>query len=188
MSTPIPQHHPLRDLFCVLTERSFVETLGWPDLNVTEYVSNLLVEFAHSDNLYRIRNYRGKRLDAVVELLFESEILLEAQSLDRERDVHRHIGDFTLFMAGLFPEYLKRLKSAGLIYHKDFLIDYVKTGKRSYGIVAGARADESNCQTPLFQKLSDNFELCVAGLGFVRTDLDRMQDPAYRQARDILLN
>ena len=66
MSTPIPQHHPLRDLFCVLTERSFVETLGWPDLNVTEYVSNLLVEFAHSDNLYRIRNYRGKRLDAVV--------------------------------------------------------------------------------------------------------------------------
>ena len=102
MSTPIPQHHPLRDLFCVLTERSFVETLGWPDLNVTEYVSNLLVEFAHSDNLYRIRNYSGKRLDAVVELLFESEILLEAQSLDREHDVHRHIGDFTLFMAGLF--------------------------------------------------------------------------------------
>lgn len=188
MSTPIPQHHPLRDLFCVLTERSFVETLGWPDLNVTEYVSNLLVEFAHSDNLYRIRNYRGKRLDAVVELLFESEILLEAQSLDREHDVHRHIGDFTLFMAGLFPEYLKRLKSAGLIYHKDFLIDYVKTGKRSYGIVAGAQADESNRETPLFQKLSDNFELCVAGLGFVRTDLDRMQDPAYRQAKDILLN
>jgi len=45
--------------------------------------------------------------------LVESEVLLQAQSIDRERDVHRHIGDFTLFMAGLFPEYLRRLKRPG---------------------------------------------------------------------------
>jgi hypothetical protein len=28
----------------------------------------------------------------------------------------------------------------------------------------------------------------VTGLGFVRSDLDRMQNPAYRQAKDLLLN
>ncbi len=188
MATPIPEHHPLRRLFCLLTERSFIENLGWPDLNVAEYVSNLLVEFSHTDNLHRIRSRKGKRLDAVVELLFESEVLLEAQSLDRECEVHRHIGDFTLFMTGLFPEYLKRLKSAGLIYHKDFLVDYVKTGKRSYGIVAQSPGAAADSDTPLFRKLSDNFELCVTGLGFVRADLDRLQDPAYQQAKDILLN
>ena len=127
-------------------------------------------------------------MDAVVDLLFESEVMLEAQSLDRERDVHRHIGDFTLFMAGLFPEYLRRLKTAGLIYHKDFLVDYVKIGKRSYGIVATIGRESDGGDPPLFQKLSENFELCVTGLGFVRSDLDRMQNPAYRQARDFLLN
>lgn len=188
MGTQVPPRHPLRQLFGTLTEKSFTEHLGWPDLNVTSYVSNLLVDFTRTDQLYKVRNQRDQSVDTVVDLLFESEVLLEAQSLDRERDVHRHIGDFTLFMAGLFPEYLRRLKSAGLIYHKDFLVDYVKTGKRSYGIVAQIGRDDSETDPPLFRKLSENFELCVTGLGFVRSDLDRMQDPAYQRARDLLLN
>jgi|SRR5579885_970301 hypothetical protein len=188
MDVPIPEHHPLRRLFETLTERSFTEKLGWPDLTVTEYVSNLLVRFTHIDQLHRIRNAQGRPADTVVDLLYESEVLLEAQSFDRERDVHRHIGDFTLFMTGLFPEYLRRLKAAGLIYHKDFLVDYVKTGKRSYGIVARFEAGASGDDTPLFRKLSENFELCVTGLGFVRTDLDRLKDPTYRKAKDLLLN
>jgi hypothetical protein len=188
MGTRVPPRHPLRQLFGALTEKSFTEHLGWPDLNVTSYVSNLLVDFTHTDQLYKIRNHHEKSVATVVEMLYESEILLEAQSLDREHEVHRHIGDFTLFMAGLFPEYLRRLKSAGLIYHKDFLVDYVKTGKRSYGIVAQIGRDESDADPPLFRKLSENFELCVTGLGFVRSDLDRMQSPAYQRARNLLLN
>jgi len=188
MVTRISEHHPLRRLFGALTEKSFAQHLGWPDLNVTKYVSNLLVEFTHTDQLYQIRNKQGERVDGVVDMLYESEVLLEAQSLDREREVHRHIGDFTLFMAGLFPEYLRRLKSASLIYHKDFLVDYVKTGKRSYGIVAQIQGEVFSADTPLFRKLSENFELCVTGLGFVRSDLNRMQDPTYRKAKDTLLN
>lgn len=188
MESRISEHHPLRRLFGALTEKSFTEKLGWPDLNVTEYVSNLLVEFTHTDQLYRVRTQEGARADTVVDMLFESEVLLEAQSMEREEEVHRHIGDFTLFMAGLFPEYLRRLKTSGLIYHKDFLVDYVKTGKRSYGIVAQCHEGESHDQTPLFRKLSENFELCVTGLGFVRTDLDRLQDSTYRMAQNILLN
>jgi hypothetical protein len=188
MGTQVPPRHPLRQLFCALTEKSFTEHLGWPDPNVTSYLSDLLVDFTRTDQLYKIRNGQDHPVDTVVDLLFESEVMLEAQSLDREWDVHRHIGDFTLFMAGLFPEYLRRLKSAGLIYHKDFLVDYVKTGKRSYGIVAQIGRGDSESNLPLFQKLSENFELCVTGLGFVRSDLDRMQNPAYRRARDLLLN
>ncbi|MBA5867821.1 MAG: hypothetical protein GDA67_14100 [Nitrospira sp. CR1.3] len=188
MGTQVPPRHPLRQLFGALTEKSFTEHLGWPDQNVTTYVSNLLVDFTRTDQLYKIRTQQGKSADTVVDLLYESEVLLEAQSLDRERDVHQHIGDFTLFMAGLFPEYLRRLKSAGMIYHQDFLVDYVKTGKRSYGIVAQMAESPGPEETPLFRKLSDNFELCVTGLGFVRSDLDRLRDPTYRQAKDLLLN
>jgi len=188
MGAQVPPQHPLRQLFGALTEKSFTEHLGWPDPKVTSYVSNLLVDFTHSDQLYKVRNQQNQQVDTVVELLFESEVMLEAQSLDRERDVHRHIGDFTLFMAGLFPEYLRRLKTVGLIYHKDFLVDYVKTGKRSYGIVAQIGREDAETSLPLFKKLSENFELCVTALGFVRSDLDRMQDPAYRRTRDVLLN
>ncbi|WP_455370522.1 hypothetical protein [Petrachloros mirabilis] len=188
MGTAIPARHPLRQLFGTLTERSFTEHLGWPDLNVTSYVSNLLVDFTRTDQLYKIRNRQDKPVDTVMDLLFQSEVMLEALSLDRERDVHQHIGDFTLFMAGLFPEYLRRLKTASLIYHKDFLVDYVKTGKRSYGIVAQMVDGPSSDEPPLFRKLSENFELCVTGLNFVRSELDRMRDPTYQKARDLLLN
>jgi hypothetical protein len=192
MESRIPEHHPLRRLFGALTEKSFAEKLRWPDFNVTGYVSNLLVEFTHTDRLYQIRNQHGDEVDTLVDMLYESEVLLRAHSLDRELEVHRHIGDFTLFMAGLFPEYLRRLKSASMIYHKDFLVDYVKTGKRSYGIVAqsGQQSEDEELKDrgPLFRKLSENFELCVTGLGFVRHDLDRMQDSTYRTVRDILLN
>ena len=51
MESEVPDHHPLRRLFSALTERSFAEKLGWPDLNITQYVSNLLVEFTQTDQL-----------------------------------------------------------------------------------------------------------------------------------------
>jgi len=192
MESCIPERHPLRQLFGALAERAFTEKLGWPDFKVSDYVSKLLVDFTHTDHLYRIKNAQGERAEAVVELLYESEVSQEAAPVEREREVHRHIGDFTLFMAGLFPEYLKRIKTAGLIYHKDFLVDYIKTGKRSYRIVAefdmGPGATEDRPSPPLFRKLSENFELCVAGLGFIRGDLDRLQDKRYHQARRIILN
>ena len=88
MPSPVSQHHPLRRLFGTLTEKSFTEKLGWPDLNVTEYVSNLLVEFTDVEKVYRIRTQHGRPIDTVLDLLFESEVLFEAQSIDRERDVH----------------------------------------------------------------------------------------------------
>jgi len=192
MDSPIPERHPLRQLFGALAERTFTEKLGWTDFKVSDYVSKLLVDFTHMDHLYRIKNAEGERAEAVVELLYESEVSQDASSVEREREVHRQIGDFTLFMAGLFPEYLKRIKTASLIYHKDFLVDYIKTGKRSYRMVAefdmGPSAAEDRPSPPLFRKLSENFELCVVGLGFIRDDLDRMQDERYHQARRILLN
>jgi hypothetical protein len=190
VDTHIPEHHPLRQLFGSLAEKVFVEKLGWSDFKVTEYVSTLLVDFTRSDQLYRIKNSRGDSVEAVAELLYESEVTQEAGSFAREREVHRHIGDFTLFMAGLFPEYLKRIKTAGLIYHKDFLIDYIKTGKRSYGMVAefgdGPEIADPQSSPPLFRKLAENFELCVLGLGFIRGDLERLQDKRYQQARRLL--
>ncbi|HSB44109.1 MAG TPA: hypothetical protein VLD60_03805, partial [Nitrospira sp.] len=70
MGTTVPARHPLRQLFGSLTEKSFTEHLGWPDLNVTSYVSNLLVDFTRTDQLYKIRNRQDKPVETVVDLLF----------------------------------------------------------------------------------------------------------------------
>ena len=39
MGNAIPPNHPLRRLFGTLTEKSFSEHLGWPDLKVTEWLT-----------------------------------------------------------------------------------------------------------------------------------------------------
>src|SRR5437899_6632116 len=50
----------------------------------------------------------GRRLEDVGEMLIESNPLLGAASFGREREVRKHVGDYTLFLTGLFPEHLKR--------------------------------------------------------------------------------
>jgi len=173
----------LKKLFGFLVERNFTETIGWPDFEVTDYISALLVHSAHVDFLYRIQDHKGKNLETVVELLYESEI--NKDRADKSQDIHRVIGDLTLFMAGLYPEYLNCLKLKNMIHHNDHLVDYIKAGKRSYSIAATIISDNQNSINPAtFQKLSSNFELCVTGLGFVRQDLDRMAGSSFQSGNN----
>ncbi|HTN42423.1 MAG TPA: hypothetical protein VMN77_01335 [Nitrospiria bacterium] len=188
MLKPVPDHHPLRQLFTDLTERTFSQQLRWPDQPVAHYVSNLLLDFIHVDHLYRIGDIKGKRLEEVAGMLLEADLLLNAGSVEREREVHRHIGDFTLFMVGLFPEFLNRIKIRQWIHHPDFLIDYVKVGKCSYRNVSEFNYGKYKPFAPLFRKLSDNFELCVIGLGYIKAALDHLQNAEFQQAKKILLN
>ncbi len=149
---PISRDHPLRRLFRELVTRHFQD-----DLSIAEYVCGLLIDFIHVDHLYQIRNSCGKRLEEVGEMLVESNPMLEARSFDREREVRKHIGDYTLFLSGLFPEYIASLPRRGL--RLDSLVDYVKAGRESYRIVSCFDQFEYRNEAPLFRRLSDSFEL-----------------------------
>src|SRR2546428_1950244 len=119
MESRIPEHHPLRKLFGALAERAFTEKLGWPDFNVSDYISKLLVEFTRTDHLYRIKSAKGEQLEAVVDLLYESEVTHGSRSFERAREAHRHIGDFTLFMAGPFSPPPSTIKSPPPLFPPD---------------------------------------------------------------------
>jgi hypothetical protein len=180
-----PGGHALRRFFRELVARRFDTDLRLHDPGLAAYVSGLLAEFTHVDSLYRIRDARGRRLEDVGEMLLESNPLLAAASFDRERAVRKHVGDYVLFMAGLFPESLssgRRLRQARL----DAFVDYVKAGKESYGVVAAFDQFEYAGEAPLFRKLAENFELCVFGLNLVKEDLERSQRAYYRGLRGAL--
>lgn len=176
---PISRDHPLRRLFSELVQRHFQDDAG-----IAEYVSGILLDFVHVDNLYRIRNARGKRLEEVGEMLIESNPLLEARSFDRERAVRKHIGDYTLFLAGLFPEYVASLPRRGL--RLDSMVDYIKAGKESYRIVSYFDQFEYRNEAPLFRRLAESFELRVYGLNLVQRDLEREQRERYRHWKEQL--
>lgn len=180
----IPPSHPLRRLFAQLVDRRLYGDAQVRDAQIADYVSALLVNFTHVKNLYRIQNAKGKRLEDVGEMLLESNPLFEARSFDREREVRKHIGDYTLFLAGLFPEYVASLPRRGL--RLDAFVDYVKAGKESYRVVSCFDQFEYFREAPLFRRLSEAFELCVFGLHLVKQDLEQSQKDYYQRLRSTI--
>lgn len=187
MPARIPKGHPLVRLFANLTEENFAGHLGWPDGEVIGYLTDILTDFVHIDQLFKIRNAQGRRVEEVAEMLAEGDLLHRAESVEREREVHKHIGDYTLFMTGIFPEFLRRLKTSKVMISPDALLDYIQMGKRSYRIVSEFTYGPYGESAPLFRKLAENFELCVYGLGYVRADLDRLRDPRFQALKGRLL-
>ncbi len=157
----------LKRLFAALTEHAFQVELGIADPRLVDYVTNLLVRFTRSDVVFRVRDTEGRRLEEVAEMLAEAE---ERQARPR-REIHRHIGDFTLFWLGVYPEALKRLRGTD---KKDSLLDYREQGKRSYLIASEFAAEPYEDEAPVLRRLSDDFELCTLGLRHVRAEWEQL--------------
>ncbi|HXP47130.1 MAG TPA: hypothetical protein VN810_07630 [Terriglobales bacterium] len=181
----IPESHPLQQLFLELVSRNFSEGVGLRNQEVSEYVAALLTEFCEVEQLHKIRNASERPLDDVGEMLIESNpIYGEAPSFDRERQVRKHIGDYTLFFTGMFPESINhfRLRRQRL----ENFIDFMKAGKESYYIVSKFEIFEYAKVAPLFARLSHEFERCVYGLNLVKNELAEMQHPIYRRTNELL--
>lgn len=155
----------LRQYFLGLTEHAFMDTLGIGDPALTDYLAEMLTRFVHIDRLYVLHDAEGVRLEEVATML------LEAQGLPPEgrtrREVFRHIGDYTLFWTGVYPEALKKLRARNT---KDSFIDYCAQGKRSYAIAGSYDEEPLNTEAPVLRRLSTEFELCAFGLNQIRKD------------------
>jgi hypothetical protein len=99
----------LRNFLGELVWRHFFEDVRLEEPQVATYVAAVLADFVRTESLHRILNVQGKPLEDVGEMLVESNPLLEAASFDREREVRKHVGDYTLFRTGLFPENVARI-------------------------------------------------------------------------------
>ncbi len=176
----IPENHPLRVLFRRLCEKSLLWGVGLREPDIALYLADLLTRFTHVRNLYRIRDAAGRPLDDVGEMLLESDPRVRARSFEREREVRRHIGDFTLFFLGLFPEYVQRHATTRI---PDMYVNWAAVGRDSYRIVAAFNVGPYAAEAPLFAKLSENYDYCVVGLNFVKKELVRLADPNVRALR-----
>jgi hypothetical protein len=171
----IGDRHPLRQLLSEKIAQHFGGEVGLRDQEIWAYLANLLTEFCDARNLYALKNAQGRSLDDVGEMLLESDPIFgdQAQSFDRERQVRKHIGDFTLFYSGMFPESINRFRLRR--QRLENLIDFVHAGKESYFIVSQFDQMEYRKVAPLFGRLSQQFETCVFGLNLVRKELTEMQ-------------
>lgn len=157
MKRDVDQYHPIRLYFTDAIHESLHARLGLDsDVDVEAYLTDMLVAFVHQDEVFSIRDKNGRQLKTVAEMMAEGDIRLNADSFEREREVHKHIGDFLLFWGGMFGQFL----------------ECDRQGKESYHIVSTFDFDPYSQEAPLFKKLSDEFEAYRLGLSLVRASFE----------------
>lgn len=155
----------LRRWFAGLVESSFQEQVGVCDPSLLDYLTDLLTEFIHVERINALHDAGGRRVEEVAGLLAVAEEGPTASSPEERRRVHRHIGDFTLFWTGVYPENLRRLHRR---QSRDDLLSFFEQGKRSYLIASDLSTENTEPPAQLLFTLSEQFEYCVYGLGLVR--------------------
>ena len=167
MTASNPHSDLLLRFFAGVTEHTFNTRLGVADPALIDYLSALLADFVRTDSIYGLRTPTGERLSQVSDMLSEA----AARQGPARRRVHRHIGDYTLFWTGVYPEIARRLREG----QKDSLINYRDQGKRNYLLASRLPAGTESAPDEVLERLSDSFELCVYGLGEVRKQWEDRQ-------------
>jgi hypothetical protein len=146
--------------FTGIAENTFYSQLGVVDPPLVSYVSDLLVRFVRLDDFYRFRNLSGRPIMDLRELVAEATRRLG----DARREILQHIGDFSLFWLGVFPESFQEHGEPTKEYD-----DYCQHGKKSYEIASQiASSDEGATEGKVLESLSNSFELCAYGIQEVR--------------------
>jgi hypothetical protein len=173
----IPESHPLHRLFRGLTESTFMAELGIGDPSLVGYMADLLASFVPSQRVWRVRDKQGRPIVQVTRMVAEAE---SANDDRRRSECHRHVGDYTLFWTGVYPEALGTLQSP---QSPDCLISYQEQGKRSYYLASTLSATGDH--RPVLRRLSDQFELCAFGLSRVRREWEKMESDGSASTGDI---
>ena len=170
MTKTIGPDNPLRRLFSGLVEQVFMSDLGICNVEVTTYVSDMLVDFIHVDHIHRLRTVDGESIRELSRMEADAFVGPDSDEKLHTWFIHKHIGDFTLLWTGVYPENLRRLHRR---QSRDDLMDYLDQGKRSYAIASRLSTDETRPPASVLQVLSDEFEYCVYGLGLVRRQWEK---------------
>ena len=164
------QSHPLEPFFQQAVRNSYEGKLGLNDPDVTAYVAHLLCEFSEAENLYKVRDQAGRPIEELTEMMLASDpVHGSAPSFDAERALRKHIGDYALFVAGMYPEAMASDRRER--HHHPSLGELISAGKESYYIVSQFNLFEYEQEAPLFARLSDRFERYILGLTMVREEL-----------------
>jgi len=140
--------------------------LAMRDEPVASYLADLLTRFARTENLFPA-GATMPRLERVVDLLLEAQAARDAGGAhfgpEREISIRRHLGDYTLFMTGVFRERVQRLAST------DY---YVSQGQRAYRFVSehgrATSGPRERATAPLYARLAERFEHYAWALDYAR--------------------
>lgn len=145
-----------------LTEYAFHTRLGVVDPPLVDYVALLLVRFLRNETGPLPRTVVPEDVADVAALHLAVQ---EKAATQAARETYRHIGDYTLFWSGLYPEAVARRQPA---VRTERLIDFRAAGRQAYWLASTLEPDDAAEERLLFERLAHEYDLCVEGLTEVR--------------------
>jgi hypothetical protein len=137
--------------------------LALDDPPAARYLADLLTRFARAEALRAVQTATARRLDTVADSLFAIQRAWNLGSPEfnpsEERVLRRHIGDYTMFMTGIFRDYVERLAVTGYYEHE---------GRQAYRFLSETARTAGQPEAPLFRRLSDRFEEYAGALTYAR--------------------
>src|SRR5690242_11816025 len=120
---------PSEALFFYVVVRHALRGAGLDDRELADYLSALLLDFGQKDRAWRIDWHDDQRHRYLVDIVAD----LEASGGERRFRVMMHLGNYALWLAGLFPDYIaaRYLRKAGPdVRYYDTL------GRRGFGMAS----------------------------------------------------
>ena len=140
---------PPRLLFYLLVRHALLED-GLTDRALADYLAALLLAFGRHHRAYRVLE------DDATEFHYLADMLAEGERADDRRAflVRAHMGEFALWLSGIFPDYItrrvQRRGAPGLDY-------YEWLGAHGYRLAAASREAEAHGLVVLYRSLADSF-------------------------------
>lgn len=142
--------------------RASFHDLAVSDEPAASYLADLLTRFARTESLHP-RGRSIPRLETVVDSLLEAQVVWQADSPyfepEQELALRRHIGDYTLFMLGVFRERVERVASTGY---------YIAHGQQAYRFVSEHARARGTVSAPPYRRLAERFEHFAGALDYAR--------------------
>jgi hypothetical protein len=144
-------HASLR-LFAYVVVRNALREVGEGDRVLADYVASILLHFGLGARATRIANSDDEQYTTLAELSGA----LESADAPRSFMVRAHLGNYALWMSGVFPDYIemRRWRRGG-----PNIEYYEEMGRRGFTLAADHRLAAEHGLTALFATAADRFPI-----------------------------
>jgi hypothetical protein len=152
-------------LFAYVMIRHALRRAGEGDRALADYVTSIVVQFGFRDRSRRVSPGDDEIYDAIYKLCED----LNDPDARRAFLVQTHLGNYALWLSGLFPDYIEQRRWRRGGPDLDY---YEEMGRRGFQLAADHQIAEEHGLTTLYASAADRF-------GLIRTALNAVSDTLF---------
>ena len=127
------------------------------DRVVADYVANVLATFVHTRRMRTLPDQPDVNLDYISDML----IALKSASSEREFLIRVQVGNYSLFLAGVFPQHIQHRAARHGAPETGF---YEEVGSQNYRRAADHRLAREHALVETYRTIADRFSEVRVGL------------------------